>query len=195
MKSIKGDVCNLKNCEYGNMEQVHKSKMCPLTDEFASKEFYLSQAYFALKPLETEEKLFKEMQEIFKDGGVEMKFEIVKKFKDGFILEVFDLIENENIFDELVAKNLAVRIKEDELSEILDKRENSEAAHQNLEVKEEKLSEKSSKDQEKSSNLIRGKITALTSPNDFYLSSLDALESFKQLHIDIQCFAPGNSFV
>lgn len=199
IRGIKGETCMVFNLEYGSLEVTDKRNIFDLEVQFARENRFLSEAYFAIKPTETDEKLRSEMENLFGNGAVELRFDIVKSFRNGFILEILDL-ENENIFDKLVAKKAAMRISEEELAKILDDQEKIIVDFDEISSEstltseaEEEIPEKEKPIEKEKANLTQGKITALTSPNDFYLSSLDALVNFKDLHNDIQCFASAMS--
>lgn len=193
---VKNETCMVRNMEYGNVEKTDKTKIFELVDKYAKEDRFLSEVYFTIKPTESDESLLKEMQSLFKEGSEELKFEFITKFRNGHILEVLDL-ENQNFFDKLEAKKIAVRIDEKELSKLLDDQENViedliEISPQAT-VSETEVIPVIEIVENKRSNLIEGKITALTSPNDFYLTSLDSLSNFDKLQNDIQCFAPAMS--
>lgn len=198
IKEIKGETCMVYNLEYGNMETTHKRNIYELVEQFAREDRFLVEAYFAIKPVESDEKLRNEMESFFSGGSVELKFDIVKGFKNGFIMEILDL-KNENFFDKLVAKKVAVRISEEALAKTLNEQENASLNFDDV-LSESTLTSEAEEDipeketlAEVKANLVQGKITAITSPNDFYLTSLDALGNFKELHNDIQCFASAMS--
>lgn len=204
---FKGETCRLLNLEYGNVEILHKSCLRELDAQFSKVPSLITRAYFGIKATEkSESKLLSELQASLTEGLIELNFEVVKKFKDGLILEVIDAESKENFFDKLVARKLAVRINDNELERIL--KEKSEICEDfkeiNLSPATTKLAEsvtstegeepkQPQQEEVKPKSRISGKITALTSPNDFYLFSVEDVENFKIMQDDIQILAPALS--
>jgi tudor domain-containing protein 1/4/6/7 len=201
---VKNETCRVLNLEYGNVEILHKSCLRELDVQFSKVQSLITRAYFGIKSTETSESnLLSEIRASLTEGLLELNFEIVKKFKDGLMLEVFDAKSKENFFDKLVARKLAVRISENELEKIL--KEKSEILEnfeeiifspdstkpvENLIAEKEETIPKS-QEEVKANSKIPGKITALTSPNDFYLFSVEDMENYKVMQDDIQILAPA----
>lgn len=204
IKKIKGDTCRVFNLEYGNLEIVHKTNLRVLDQKFLKVEKLIERAFFPIKPNKDfpESDLLKEMQSVFNEGVLELNFEIIKKFKDGSILEVIDSSSKENLFDKLVARKLAVRIGDDELDKIIKQTKCKEDDFDEIiltSVPNEPLSDRNEDEtkeevgEEETDKKVRshGKITAMTSPTDFCLVCSQGLISFNQIHTDIQILAPA----
>jgi hypothetical protein len=202
---VKGETCRVLNLEYGSVEILHKSNMRQLDAKFSKIESLITRGYFGIKPTEiSESNLLTEIRSSLTEGLIELNFEIVKKFKDGFLLEVIDAESKENFFDKLIGRKMAVRINENELEKILKEKieiyEDFEEIIINVETTklveslttttEEETIPKSNEEVEVKSR-IPGKITSLTSPNDFYLVSLEDMEHYKKMQDDIQILAPA----
>lgn len=201
------------------MESVQRSNMRVLDERFKKYGRLVEKAYFNIKPCNcTDEQLLKEMLKLFNEGTKELKFEKVRSFRDGWIFDPIDPESGENLISVLVEKKkLAVRISDDELKQMLEKKVDVEVKEEKKETpkKIEKSPEKqpeeekpateeivSETDEEiiveppqpavistKPNDRITAKLTALTSPNEFYLSRVDMLPLFNQLHTDIQILA------
>lgn len=226
IQSIDGDHCKLKNLEYGNVEIIHKSNLRFLEERFAKFGKLIEKAYFNIKPsVECDEaRVLKTILSYSKEGSKELNFKIIKPFRDGFIIDPIDPDRNTNIFDQFVSKKkIAVRINDEELSEILDKLNDvKEEANNTNDTKEDNDKTKEINDDTKKAietppiiieeveieKLIpppppeevkknsqpgysNAKISALTTPNDFYLVRTDTLENFNKFHNDIQILAPA----
>lgn len=200
IKQIKGETCRVHNLEYGNMEIVHKTNLRVLDKKFIKVEKLIERAFFPIKPYKNESELLKEMQAIFNDGSHELNFEVVKQFKDGSILEVIDSVSKEKLFDKLVARKLALKVDDDELEKIIQQKSHEEDDFEEIVLKNEEIEaekvENEAKEAEKVEEEIKdakvnGKITAMTSPVDFYLICSDDLTNFNQIHTDIQILAPA----
>lgn len=227
--SIEGDHIKLRNLEYGNIESVQKSNIRVLDDRFKRYGKLVEKAYFDIKPSNcSDESLVKEMLKLFNEGTKELKFEKLRNFKDGWILHPIDPENGENLLNVLVEKRkLAVRINDDDLKQILEKKidvtavvkdapkENEilrkpepekedvivvsdieETEKVQVVITDENDVEKTpsppeSEAETKTSDRIVAKLTAFTSPNDFYLAQVDKLKLFNQLHTDIQILAPA----
>lgn len=165
--------------------------------------------YFAIQPaLESDEKsLFNEMMKKFEDGSKEFHFQVVQSFKSGVILEPIEQQTNKNVIDELVKAKKAQRISLEELTQILEGKPKNEKIEEQPK-KERKSPEKAKKveavptknpqkalPKEKSPSLEKKhsaiKITAVTSPTDFYISRVDSAANFSKLQEDIQIIASG----
>lgn len=218
--SVDGELCRLRNREYGNIESVQNTFTRVLDNRFQKYGKLVEKAYFTIKPNDpkfNDRKLLKEMLAAFNEGAKELNFKIIKNFKDGIILDIFDPETKENIIENLITKKkMAVRIDENELIKILEnnvKKEEEELKEieenvskisinskqtESLEVTNEKQEEGTKiKPQNdviqtamKSDRTV-AKLTALTSPNDFYLTRVDMLQHFNQFHTDIQILAPA----
>lgn len=202
IKQIKGDTCRVFNLEYGNLEIVHRSNLRVLDQKFIKVGKLIERAFFAIKPNKDvrDSDLLKEMQSVFNDGLLELNFEVIKKFKDGSILEVIDSTSKENIFDKLVARKLAVKVGDDELEKIIQqtnykKKEDFDEiiltpdSIVSVPEKQDKVEEEIIEEEKSSRNF--GKITAMTSPLDFYLVWSKDMINFNQIHTDIQILAPA----
>lgn len=215
--TVNGDKIKVIHREYGNSEIVHKSKIRALDEKFSKTNDLAVTTYFAIKPsIDSEEKtLYNEMVKLFKDGAKEFNFKVVQKFRDGWILEPIDQQTNRNVIDDLVRAKKAHRMSEGELEQLLEckvivappKKEKDRKSPEKakkaekiekivIEKVEEAPVEPSVEEPpplpvEEPNNKIAIKMTALTSPNDFYISLEETLASFRQLQADIQIIASG----
>lgn len=168
--------------------------------------------FFAIKPApESDEKtLFNEMTKVFEDGAKEFNFKVAQKLNGGLVLEPIEPDGGRNVIDELVKAKKAQRIAESELLQILE-RKVPEVVPNHPKKEERKSPEKPKrasveksapvkqqvevavKVEEPSEDVTRIpiKITAITSPTDFYVSQVDEIPNFAQLHADIQIIASG----
>ncbi|CRK93088.1 CLUMA_CG006466, isoform A [Clunio marinus] len=215
-----GDKIKVFHREYGNSEIIHKSKVRVLDDKFVKIGDLVVECFFLIKPNDPNDKyLFNEMLKIFENGAKEFTFKVVQPFKSGFIIEPIDQITNKNVIDELIKRKKAQKISLDELEKILnscgaekDESVNDKAARKSPE-KRKKNNKIASKPIEKSLEVnqepeekislettenvkeekVAVKITAITSPTDFYISRVDDFNAFKQFHADIQIIASNAS--
>lgn len=218
--SVDKELCRLRNREYGNIESVQNTFIRVLDERFQKYGKLVEKAYFSIKPNEPkidDGKLLKEMLAAFNEGAKELNFKIIKNFKDGMILDLFDPETKENIIENLITKRkMAVRIDENELIKILEN--NVKKEEEELKEIEENVSKISvnskqtesatitnDKHEEGTQNTAQNdviqtaiksdrtvaKLTALTSPNDFHLTRVDMLQHFNQFHTDIQILAPA----
>lgn len=194
-----------------------------LDDRFRKYGKLVEKGFFNIKPtnIEGDKKLLKVLMTFFNEGSKELRFTLVKTFKDGWILDPIDPETDnmDNLIDVLVSEKMAVRIDDDELTQLLEKKveiekENLKKIENALKnVKEKKVKEKeksvekivvaeerkkeiakplaAAEKKPKRPDGIIAKLTALTSPNDFYLTRIDTLQQFNQLHTDIQILAPA----
>lgn len=173
--------------------------------KFSNTGRVIDKVYFAIKPISTDvDELTNKMNEIFKSSN-EMKFEMIKKFKDGWLVDVIDTKSKSSLFEEFITKKLAVRIKnEDELEKRLEEARQNQKFDDFDELVEpepniilendEEVEEKEKEEEEvKQTTKNVGKITALTSPTDFYLVVLEDLDLFMKIHTNIQILAPALS--
>lgn len=217
--SVDNEFCRLRNQEYGNTECVQNVNIRALDDRFQKYGKLVEKAYFNIKPSRAtfdDNQLLKEMLTAFNEGAKELNFKLIKPYKDGHIIDAIDPETNENIMESLLTKmKIAVRINENELTNILET--NLKKEEEELKVIEEsvsKISTSCKKDESadkksidnkkktdetkndvihlpKKNDRISGKMTALTSPNDFYLTRVDMLQHFNKFHTDIQILAPA----
>lgn len=171
--------------------------------------------------IESEQKtLFNEMVKQFQDGAKEFNFKVVQKFRDGWILEPIDQQTNKNVIDELVKSKKAQKLNENELEKFMESKaivepikkerkspekikkiEKIERSEKILIEKVEVPAEEPAEVPveppaqlalvEEKSDKVTIKMTALTSPNDFYISLGDSSALFRQLQADIQIIASG----
>ncbi|KAG5684859.1 hypothetical protein PVAND_014069 [Polypedilum vanderplanki] len=215
--AVDGDNLKLRNLEYGNIETVQRSNARVLDDRFKKYGKLVEKAFFNIKPNNgSEEELLKEMLKLFNEGTKELKFEKIKNFKNGYILDPIDPENDENLIRVLIdKKKLAIRVNDEELKQILEKKfkveieETKQKAEIELEEKKnnevivineteevveeivEPMMKEVAKVPDKNDDKIVAKLTALTSPNNFYLTRVDMLPLFNQLHTDIQILAPA----
>lgn len=217
--AISGDKIKVFHREYGNSEIVHKSKLRVLDEKFAKMDDLAVTTYFAIKtsPESDDKSLHNELVKLFEDGAKEFNFKVVQKLNDGWILEPIDQSTNRNVFDELVKMKKAERISDKELQLILEVKQNERSKEPKKERKSPEKAKKIEKiDIQKSvarreatpeTSLpapvieeklpaasvigISVKMTAVTSPSDFYISRVEDISSFSHLHNDVQIIASG----
>lgn len=209
------DTVKVFHREYGNSESIHKSKIRQLDEKFSVVGDLVVPSYFAIKPAgDTDDKsLFNEMMKKFEDGSKEFYFKVIQSFRNGVLLEPIEQQTNKNVIDELVKMKKAQRISQDELSQILEVKPQPKIERPKEQVKKERKSPEKTKkitvDSEKPKNPPKAsdfhkeklqsalksdayiKITAVTSPTDFYISRADSAASFSKLQEDIQIIASG----
>lgn len=218
IESINGNDVRVFHREYGNSETVHKSKLRKLDEVFSSVGDLVVTTYFAIKPApdSDEKSLLNELLKKFEDGAKEFNFKVVKSFKDGWILEPVEKQSSKNVIDELVKQKKAQRISEDELLQLLEVKPLTSIEKPKEQPKKERKTPEKAKKIEKfvdkkpdESQAVKVpqkekspatcvkktatdvKITAVTSPTDFYISRFDSIASFNELHCDIQIISSG----
>lgn len=217
IESISGDKIKVFHREYGNTETVSKSKIRVLDEKFAKMNDLAVTTYFAIKPAsESDERtLFNEMMRLFEDGAKEFNFKMVQKLNNGWILEPIDQTSGKKVFDEFVRAKKAQRVSCNELQVLLEARVAEKLQEKPKEPKKERKSPEKAKKVEKKPEKVSEvqpevvvpkaeeetskydpswiaiRMTAVTSPTDFYVSLVDEFQSFSQLHNDVQIIASG----